>query len=350
MEACRRRITLCLKEVSTMPAASKASVLAEFEKHVYKDKWGVKPSDKLPAPKDAKYIDDLATIATFLHPDNATFCEALQKLDDAMIKLFENRTKTVYKKSKVVPKSFSTFDHGRQEYGGATTHLLTEVLAAEEKGAGFQGVETTTGKCVCFYNNLPGDEFGGAIKAQHLAKDYVGSDHGQYTHRIQWYCASVMRKDLGLKNESVANIFKSSGSVWGLVFDRNASEGVALLDKDFRRPELMNPWIAGNLRYGNHSWPVLSAFLKSRIDRLPRGWTPDILRINLAAKLFPDKVKPSANYRKASKEENEKALAAFGLSEAELDVVNKGAQGCSYDPNAKDFVSFKDGKKVAKKT
>jgi hypothetical protein len=50
---------------------------------------------------------------------------------------------------------------------------------------------------------------GGAIKSQHLAKDYVGSDHGQYTHRIQWYCASVIKKHLSLKNQVLANTFKS---------------------------------------------------------------------------------------------------------------------------------------------
>jgi type VI secretion system protein VasG len=85
------------------------------------------------------------------------------------------------------------------------------------------------------------------------------------------------------------------------VFDRTAGEGITVLDKDFWRPELMNPWTANNYRNGNYSWHVLSAFLKSRLKRLPRGWTPDILRINLAAKLFPAKEKPSANYRKAKK-------------------------------------------------
>jgi type VI secretion system protein VasG len=339
-----------------MPGATKLSILGEFEKKIYKDDWAKKPQSKdgrdLPAPKDAKFIDDLATIGSFLHPENSLFCEALQKLDDAMIKLFETRTDTTFNKGgKIAPKSFSKFEHGRSEHNGATKHLLTEVLAVHEKDAGFEGVETATGKCVCFYNNLPGDEFGGAIKSQHLAKDYVGSDHGQYTHRIQWYCAGVMRESLGLQNKVMANIFKSSGRVWGVVFDRNASEGITLLDKDFRRPEMMNPWIAGNHRYGNYTWPVLSAFLKSRIDRVAaRGWTPDILRINLAAKLFPDKVKPSANYRKATKEENERELASFNLSAEELELVSKGAQGSSYDPSGPGFASFAGGKKTPMKS
>jgi type VI secretion system protein VasG len=42
------------------------------------------------------------------------------------------------------------------------------------------------------------------------------------------------------------------------VFDRTAGEGITVLDKDFWRPELMNPWTANNYRNGNYSWHVLS--------------------------------------------------------------------------------------------
>lgn len=328
-----------------MPA-TKSDMLKEFEEVIYKDKW---ESNKL---LDKKYINDLATIGAFLHPENSDFCEALQKLDDEMIKLFEKRSKTKFKKSKITLKSFSDFSHAREpgvltdEGADATKHLLTTVLADFEKSEGFQSVDDQTGKCVCFYENLASDEFGGAIKSRHLAKDYVGDAHGAYTHRIQWYCAGVMKKELDLQSASMSACFYPSGSVWGIVFDRNAREGIALLPNDFRRPEIMNPWIANHPRHGNHCWPILSAFLKSRITRVPRGWTPDILKINLAKKLFPDKVKPSVNYRSNSAEQNARELESFKLGEEELKLVEKAAKGIAYDPVDNQLVSFSGGKKA----
>ncbi|HUW99183.1 MAG TPA: LirA/MavJ family T4SS effector [Acidiferrobacter sp.] len=329
--------------------ATYESMLKEFEDQVYKDKWATPAGPKLPAPKDAKYIHDLAKIGAFLNPENAEFCRALEIIDEEMINLFNKRSKDTFKKSKITLKSFSNFEHGRSGDGTKDTkHLLTEVLAAREIGEGFQGVDER-GRGVSFYNNLDSDEFGGAIRSMHLAKDYVGTDHGAYTHRIQWYCASVMKTAIGLKNEKTSATFKSSGRVWGLVFDRNAREGVPLERNDFRRPELMNPWIAANARYGNYAWPVLSAFIKSRMDRMSsRGWSSDVLRINAAAKLFPDKVKPSLGYRKAAAIDNELELASFKLSSEEFAQIEKLAGGYSLDrvrESGSALVSFKGGVK-----
>lgn len=329
--------------------ASYEEMLKEFETQVYGDRWGTPASAKLPAPKDAKYIHDLAKIGAFLNPSNSNFCKALDILDEQMIQEFNKRSSMNFKKSKIKMQSFSSFAHARE--GNAETHtkhLLTTVLSKREVEEGFQGIDER-GRGISFYNNLESDEFGGAIKSMHLAKDYVGTDHGAYTHRIQWYCVSVMKEQLDLKNVKTSAIFKSSGRVWGLVFDRNAREGVILEQNDFRRPELMNPWIASNARYGDHAWPVLSAFLKSRSERMsPRGWSSDVLKINAAAKLFPEKIKPSRGYRKASAVDNQREIASFKLTLEELTKVEKLAGGYSLDQGAEPesrLVSFKDGVK-----
>jgi|GEM_PF-4201666 len=331
-----------------MPA-TKEQMLDEFKLKYGEIEWD---SKKL---GEKKYLNDLAIIGSFLHPENSLFCEALQKLDDEMIKLFEERTMTKFNKGKIVQKSFSDFSHGRdvkqttkvQSLTGevvdtkedATKHLLSTVLARYEKSQGFADVDEQTGKCVCFYNGLPGDEFGASIKTMHMAKDYVGDEHGAYTHRIQWYLAGIMRKDLGLQSADMKTLFSLSGRTWGLVFDRNAGEKILLLKDDFRRPELMNPWLANNPRYGNYGWPVLSAFLKSRMNRLSRrGWAPDVLKINVASKLYG--VKPSANYRTNTATKNAQELAGFKLSEEQLVEINKVVGGGIYDPAKNKMISF----------
>jgi hypothetical protein len=327
-----------------MPA-TKEQMFADFQT-VYGADWAKK---QLP---DKLYINDLATIGTFLHPDSELFLKALQKLDEEMLKLFEARTLQTFPKSRIAPKSVSSFSHGRNvvhttkikkedlvtDTGkDATKHLLTEVLAKFEKAEGFADVDEQTGKCVCFYNNLGNDEFAGAIKTKHLAKDYVGDLHGTYTHRIQWYLAGIMKNDLGLKSTSISTLFGLSGRTWGLVFDRNANDKIRLINDDFRRPELMNPWIANNHRRGNYSWPILSAFLKSRLERLPRGWAPDILKLNLARKMYG--VTPSSNYRSNSKEGNTQELQRLLTSE-QVDEVTRAINGATYDPQKNGIVSF----------
>jgi hypothetical protein len=330
-----------------MPGATKSQMLDEFQA-IYGGQW---EKDKL---NEKKYINDLATIGSFLHPDNSLFCEALQKLDEAMVKLFESRTGTKFNRgSKIAPKVMSDFAHGRAVKPGqtikveaqdtgldATKHLLTGVLASFEKSAGFSGVDEQTGKCVCFYNNLASDEFGAAIKTKHLGKDYVGSDHGTYTHRIQWYLAGIMKGELGLQSASMGVLFATSGRTWGRVFDRNAGEGVPLLTNDFRRPEYLNPWLASTARFGNYSWPVLSAFLKSRSAMITkRGWAPDVLRLNLASKLFG--VKVSQNYRSATAKDNKEELEKLKLTPEQLEMLDKVVGGAVYDPSSNQLVKMK---------
>lgn len=331
-----------------MPA-TKEQMLEEFKLKYGESEW---ESKKL---GEKKYLNDLAIIGSFLHPENSLFCEALQALDDAMIKVFEERTLTTFNKGTKVQKSFSDFSHGRavkhttkiasptgeitDTKDDATKHLLSIVLARFEKSQGFVDVDEQTGKCVCFYNGLPGDEFGASIKSMHMAKDYVGDEHGAFTHRIQWYLAGIMRKKLALQSTGMNTLFSLSGRTWGLVFDRNAGPKVALLKDDFRRPELMNPWIANNPRYGNYGWPVLSAFLKSRMNRMSRrGWAPDVLKINLAAKMYGKT--PSATYRSNSAIQNAKELEGFNLSEVQMTEINKVVGGGIYDPAQNKMISL----------
>ncbi|QWV01198.1 MAG: hypothetical protein IRA32_20410, partial [Xanthomonas citri pv. citri] len=77
-----------------------------------------------------------------------------------------------------------------------------------------------------------------------------------------------------------------------------------------------------------------------------RGWSSDVLKINIASKIYPDKAKPSLGYRKASAVENEKELRGFNLSSEEMAVVEKAATGSSFDAAMipkPGFVSFKGG-------
>lgn len=320
-------------------------MMEEFRKTQYKDKWEVRTgvNQQFPAPKDAKYLNDLAKIGAFLSDkENDHFCSALEMLEDAIVAEYEKRSGSVVTRSKNFPKSFTDFSQERQIQH--TAHLLTTVLAQKEKEEGFLGIADNN--CVSFYGNLPSDEFGGAIRSRHLAKDYVGLDHGAYTHRIQWYLATVKKRELGIQSTNMSTIFKSSGRVWGNVFDRNASDGVTLLRDDFRRPEYLNPWLSKNNKFGNNSWPVLSAFLKSRNDRLSnRGWAPDILKINLAKKLWPDQCKPPPNYRKATAKENGSVLESFKLSQEQMTQLDRCHKGVSFDSESKTIVSFSNAKK-----
>ena len=233
-------------------------------------------------------------IAEFLYADESSpFWAALEVLETAMqteLKARTNREFSSFQLSNV------NFDHGRtNKYGteaDPTKHLLTSVLTQFEIAEGFKEVDTDGEghpRATRFLGQLSSDDFAYHIRNAHLAKDYVGLEHGEYTHRIQWYCIGQAKQHLGLTDtqqdrDKIATLFMKSGPFWGKTFDRNIQTDTC----DFRKPENLNNWLVGKPQGGGKKFPLLHNFLKARRARMGgTGYTAFVLKMMIAKHIFP---------------------------------------------------------------
>jgi len=166
-----------------------------------------------------------------------------------------------------------------------TKHLLTQVLNSHLEGEGFTNFERNADGLIfgpTAYGNIE-HAFGEQIQKGRIVKDYVGLDHGEYTHMIQWYCVGKQKVFLELPVhgfDQTVKLFKISGIYWGPVFDLNQAAG----DIDFRKPEKLYPWLCDPLRA--QRYPLLNGFLRSRQERLDdRAYTPIRMKLIVAKKL-----------------------------------------------------------------
>jgi hypothetical protein len=165
-----------------------------------------------------------------------------------------------------------------------TRHLLTQILNKALEDEGFTSFERNADGLIfgpSAYGNIE-HAFGEQIQQGRIVKDYVGLDHGEYTHMIQWYCVIKQKIFLTLPTlgyDKVVNLFKVSGIFWGPVFDLNQALG----EDDFRKPEKLYPWLCEPMRVQNY--PLLNGFLVSRRLRLSEtAYSPARMKLILAKK------------------------------------------------------------------
>ncbi|MBM7112617.1 LirA/MavJ family T4SS effector [Archangium primigenium] len=237
-------------------------------------------------------------ISQFLYADaSSPFWDALLHLEQAMQQELRQRTGQTLDPSALEKVSFA---HGRANAfsteADPTRHLLTTILTRYEQQEGFREVDTDGDghpRTSRFLGQLSSGDFAYHIQQAHLAKDYVGLEHGEYTHRIQWYCLGQAKAHLGLTDtredrDKMATLFSKSGLFWGLTFDRNTTPTMY----DFRKPEYLNNWLVASPTSpgGAKKFPLLHNFLKSRRERLgEKGYGPWIIKMMIAKNVFPEK-------------------------------------------------------------
>lgn len=216
------------------------------------------------ARKDMWFSKDLVKVAQFLYGGEA-FWNALDVLEAAMIQLYLTRSGRPAL-NKIQQRTVAQTWMG-EPVPAHSAFLLQSVLAERELQEKFRGIEEVDGKLhpMKFFGNLTSEGFASNIKDRHLAVDYVGGDHGEYTHRIQWYCisaaAAVLNLECRSRNDlSTAELFQRSGPVWVKVFDRTEASDIY----DFRRPEKLNLYLGGTDASASDRWPLLNGFMRSR--------------------------------------------------------------------------------------
>ncbi|WP_349656335.1 LirA/MavJ family T4SS effector [Xanthomonas sp. 10-10] len=209
------------------------------------------------------FIKDLKKVALFLYAEEL-FKEALDTLEAEMVALYERRSG---KKLTKIQKGVVAQSWLSDSASGHSAFLLQSVLAENELQEKFADIENVDSKLhpMQFFGNLTDSDFAENIRGRHLAVDYVGGDHGEYTHRIQWYCISKKAGALELAcrgngDKTTGELFQRSGPVWLKVFDRTDPSDV----NDFRRPEKLNLYLGKPDDAAKTRWPLLTGFMISR--------------------------------------------------------------------------------------
>jgi Family of unknown function (DUF5636) len=140
----------------------------------------------------------------------------------------------------------------------------------------------------------------------------AGAEHGEYTHRIQWFvvCTSSIYTDncdrppgdvyehIGrwffpnVKNKkSTTDADRSNLSMWdalvdraGLPFNQFPYDG----DLDFRNPNKFHPWMLGKEAQGDKNFPILYAYLTARFNKRPKIYPQDYLSRKLYGKSYAE--------------------------------------------------------------
>jgi len=161
-------------------------------------------------------------------------------------------------------------ERGRPE-DDPTRHLLSDVLSEWEKTVGLQVYEVQDGKPkprmkpVYMVGTLSGPGFTGHLRDGHQAKDYVGLEHGVFSHRIQWYLIGTS-KTLNLPG-AVLVLFKQTGDytfLWDCIFDRQ--KDLDDRDTDFRKPENLNRYLQRGPN-ASGQFPFLSAIVDRHFQK-----------------------------------------------------------------------------------
>jgi hypothetical protein len=165
----------------------------------------------------------------------------------------------------------------------ATTlqHLVSNELLRLEIECGFNTFTCSTSERVQTYVSfVNADSFRAQLRAgRHWKDPGVPGQHGEYTHRIQWYLlAQALRQEIG----NPVTIFMKIGGVvdpnpenkpnglWDALFDRNDGAGdnkfkVQSTITDGRSPESLTKFIIAE--DNAEKWPLLHWFIKARLKK-----------------------------------------------------------------------------------
>jgi hypothetical protein len=163
--------------------------------------------------------------------------------------------------------------------------LLAKALEAMERAHKFSGTPATITANVApqaFVDEL--------LKKRRPFKDPgAGVQHGEYTHRIQWFivCTSpdyteTCAKTPGDVYEHIGKWFfpdvkntktqasSSNLSMWDALVDRAGAPANQFPDGgelDFRNPNKFHPWMLGKEAQGEKNFPILYAYLSARAKK-----------------------------------------------------------------------------------
>ena len=150
--------------------------------------------------------------------------------------------------------------------------LLTTGLQTVEVQNGFS--VTQSGKAPVYVGRLSDQSFITASQSGQAFKDLVSPQHGEFTHRIQWYL--VMSGKLSQSANQTTSVLSLTGAngglvfklinlvprLWDYLFDRvNGGEPGASGADDYRCPELLLADLINNRKV---EYPLLSAILDAR--------------------------------------------------------------------------------------
>jgi hypothetical protein len=252
------------------------------------DAKGVKVNDALLSA--SPHFEDYVRMGYYLSygPREPVIRKALIDLDAAM-------TSRINKTFFAEYRALKHFDQQKTAYTGKSAQpekdrdfskLLTASLDEFERNHGFVIVGDRP-------PNYAGFVFGNVFKEslalkQHWKDVGAGAEHGEYTHRLQWYIlikAGAVRTTPANQEAtvfaSIAPWQKGKTNLWTFVFDQMAKDPSIGGDKyDFRSPENLNLWLVGDA--SPEFCPVLRAFLRTRMAK--RQFTNDMQKY-LAKKL-----------------------------------------------------------------
>ena len=149
--------------------------------------------------------------------------------------------------------------------------LLDAALDREEAKCDF--ATSPEGRAVYAWDNVTSPAFLAALRAKQVLKDYGASaEHGEFTHRIQWYALS---KEVFGSAALTSAVYASIGTwyaadrtslqrntVWDALCDRASNTGFkGISHDDFRSPIYFFTFLRGE---GAGHYPALGAFLQSR--------------------------------------------------------------------------------------
>jgi hypothetical protein len=277
----------------------------------------------------APFLEPYARISSFLTDESSALTNALKNLEKELWELYKSR-KSLTSMSAIAARGAAsriTSDKAKIEEKAAssrkeddpTRHLLSEILGNWESTVGLQVYQMRDGKPlfkpVYMVGTLSSEGFTDQLKKGRQAKDYVGLEHGVFTHRIQWYLAG---NNLTL-NTSILDLFKETGNqpfLWNAIFDRQ--QNLCDQNKDYRKPENLTRYILGL----NGTCPFLEAIIRRQQNKAEtfRDYQQYIKRI-IIKKVFgiwyPASV-PWASIPENQRITAEKAQSGGGLDQSVL--------------------------------
>jgi hypothetical protein len=257
------------------------------------DAKGLKVNDTLLSA--SPHFEDYVRMGHYLSCGPRGVIRGEPALRNALIALDEDMTRRIGKTFFAATRAVKHFEQQQTAYTAKSAQpykdrdfskLLTTALDEFERNHGFVIVGDRP-------PNYAGFVFGNVFKEslalkQHWKDVGAGPEHGEYTHRLQWYILikagairTVPANQEATVFASIAPWQKGKTNLWTFVFDQLAKDPSIGGDKlDFRSPENLNLWLVGDA--SPEFCPVLRAFLRTRMAK--RQSTYDMQRY-LAKKL-----------------------------------------------------------------
>jgi hypothetical protein len=225
--------------------------------------------------KNADFLETCVRMAGFL----ATTTSVEQQLKELEGRL---KTATGLEFDKVLAHYRTRSAHADEgTLEGQLRHLFSRELMALEIRLGFNTFQCAAGERVQTYIAfLNADSFRAQLKLGHHWKDPgVPGNHGEYTHRLQWYLLANALKDV--VKEPVKQFMRIGGVIdpnkenapsglWDALFDRNDGEGSTKFKvqgnvTDCRSPESLTKFIVDDVNADK--WPLVHWYIKSRMKK-----------------------------------------------------------------------------------